>query len=325
MRLYPPPARCCRGCVRKALAKGQHAAGQDRRGGLGVASRKGQEKRLRPSLRGTASSSLAISASCSLQRRSVTPRRLKRTQGHAGTRGPARSHPAIDARRRIAEALWSHDSSYMRRSGDAARFRLLLPRRTRGGRCVSASTHASTSRMDWMGCCCRISRRISCAHSGRPGSPGESVLGAAWQRQFNDPFPKRRCHEQTERGGCIPRVAVWVSLDTVLDAFLVRASPADAKPIASRGLYRPISDRAAPPALASGRGALEMGWRWGWNLPCWGPCSPDGQQAAAGVGVCQWRARTGSRVFRLRQDASGECKGGTGQRQSFAAREPVSP
>lgn len=213
----------------------------------------------------------------------------------------------------------------MRRSGDAARFRLLLPRRTRGGRCVSASTHASTSRMDWMGCCCRISRRISCAHSGRPGSPGESVLGAAWQRQFNDPFPKRRCHEQTERGGCIPKVAVWASLDTVLDAFLVRASPADAKPIASRGLYRPISDRAAPPALASGRGALEMGWRWGWNLPCWGPCSPDGQQAAAGVGVCQWRARTGSRVFKLRQDASGECKGGTGQRQSFAACEPVSP
>lgn len=123
---------------------------------------------------------------------------------------------------------------------------------------------------------------LKSAHSGRPGSPGESVLGAAWQRQFNDPFPKRRCHEQTERGGCIPKVAVWVSLDTVLDAFLVRASPADAKPIASRGLYRPISDRAAPPALASGRGALEMGWRWGWNLPCWGPCSPDGQQAGRG-------------------------------------------
>lgn len=125
-------------------------------GGWGLPRAKRQEKRLRPSLRGTASSSLVISASCSLQRRSVTPRRLKRTQGHAGTRGPARSHPAIDARRRIAEALWSHDSSYMRRSGDAARFRLLLPRRTRGGRCVSASTHASTSRMDWMGCCSAV-------------------------------------------------------------------------------------------------------------------------------------------------------------------------
>jgi len=27
--------------------------------------------------------------------------------------------------------------------------------------------------------------------------------------------------------------------------------------------YRPISDRAAPPALGRGRGALEMGRRWG--------------------------------------------------------------
>lgn len=29
----------------------------------------------------------------------------------------------------------------------------------------------------------------------------ESVLEAAWQRQDDDPFPKRRCHEQAERGG----------------------------------------------------------------------------------------------------------------------------
>lgn len=165
-------------------------------GGWGLPRAKRREKRLRPSLRGTASSSLVFSASCILQRRSVTPRHWKRTQGDAGTRGPARSHPAIDARRRVAA---SHDSSYMRRSGDASRFRPLPPRRTRGGRCVSASTHRLP---EWTGWDAAVAFHGGfLAHSARPGSPGESVLEAAWQRQDDDPFPKRRCHEQTERGG----------------------------------------------------------------------------------------------------------------------------
>lgn len=46
-----------------------------------------------------------------------------------------------------------------------------------------------------------------------------------------------------------------------------------------------------------------MGWRWGGIYRAGAPVA-----LMAGVGVCQWRARTGRRVFKLRQDASGECK-----------------
>lgn len=183
--------------------------------------------------------------------------------------------------------------------------------RTRGGRCVSASKHRLPEGTGWDAVVAFHGGFL--AHSARPGTG--ALENRYWRRRGSGKSTTRSQSDDAtskQKGGaggydCIPKVAVRVPLDTVLDVFLVRASPADAKPIASRGLYRPISDRAAPPALASGRRALEMGLEMGWNLPCWGPCSPDGQ-AAAGVGVCQWRARTGSRVFKLRQDASGECK-----------------
>lgn len=188
--------------------------------------------------------------------------------------------------------------------------------RTRGGRCVSASKHRLPEGTGWDAVVAFHGGFL--AHSAQPGTglePWRIGTGGGVAAASRRPVPKATMPRANGKGGaggydCIPKVAVQVPLDTVLDVFLVGASPADAKPIASRGLYRPISDRAAPPALASGRRALEMGLEMGWNLPCWGPCSPDGQgrQAAAGVGVCQWRARTGSRVFKLRQDASGECK-----------------
>jgi hypothetical protein len=46
--------------------------------------------------------------------------------------------------------------------------------------------------------------------------------GAAWQRQFYDPFPKRRCHEQTGKGEqgvmtAFPRLLSrchWIPLST---------------------------------------------------------------------------------------------------------------
>lgn len=136
-------------------------------------------------------------------------------------------------------------------------------------RSVCVGLDASTSRMDRMGCCCRISRRISCAFCAtwepnrywrRRGS-GKTTT----RSQSDDATSKRK----GGAGGydCIPKVAVWVPLDTVLDVFLVRASPADAKPIASRGLLSP--DFRSGSAASTGQWArsagngLEMGWRWG--------------------------------------------------------------
>lgn len=145
---------------------------------------------------------------------------------------------------------------------------------------------ASTSRMDRMGCCCRISRRISCAFCAtwepnrywrRRGS-GKTTT----RSQSDDATSKRK----GGAGGydCIPKVAVWVPLDTVLDVFLVRASPADAKPIASRGLLSP--DFRSGSAASTGQWARSAGngLEMGWNLPWWGPCSPDGQAWASANG-----------------------------------------
>jgi hypothetical protein len=183
----------------KGTCKMQICGGLGPMKGLGVASRREKRERLRPLLRGTASRSLASLASCKLQRRSATPRRLKRTQGHAGARRPTRSRPPIDARRRVAEAPWSHDSPCMRRSGD-------VQVQSSSSQKIEEVGVCRPRRIDFQngpdGCCCRISRRISCAFCAtwekKLGTGGRRGSGNSTTRSQSDDATSKR--ERGSRG-----------------------------------------------------------------------------------------------------------------------------